>query len=497
MSGSISGINLPYYPFANRTPGFFADVDGSKANTSLFQQRAWLIGYMLASGTATPGVAFLATSQAQVGISCGVNSMVYEMFRQYRIADSFGEVWILPLPSPTGTAATGTLTLAGTCTSAGSLSIYLGGMLVTVPSNVGDTAAVLAARLVQLMATTPDLQVTGAAVGAVVTFTALHTGITGNDIDLRQNYLGAPGGEAPVPGITATFVPMASGSGVPANLAAALSTMGDRTADFICSAFTDSATLTALDTFLNETGSGRWSWISMTYGGYFSAARGTAGTLAAFGQGRNGKFGSGLMVLPSEPEPVWLHAADYCAQCAISLRADPGQPLQYILLNTKAALPADRLTRSLRNTLLYDGVSTKFVNAAGQNVLERACTFYQTNLAGAVDNSFLDVETIYSLANLLRGWQDRMATLFARKKLLEDGNIIPAGSNAVTPKIISTATIAWYREECAAGNAQDPDQFAAAIISQNAGNGTVKSLLPFILVNQLRQIAALAQFTKP
>ena len=298
-------------------------------------------------------------------------------------------------------------------------------------------------------------------------------------------------------GLTApTIVAMAGGTGVPATLSTTLAVLGEETYDFIGHPYTDTASLNAFDSFLNVA-TGRWSWQQMLFGGYFTAVRGSVGTLATFGTARDGQFGTGLMVLPGEPDPVWIHAADYCAVCATSLRADPNLPLQNIVLGTKAPPIGARVTRSLRNTLLYDGISTKTQNNAGQNILERACTFYQTNAAGAPDNAFLDVETIFGLALLIRGWQDRMLTLFPRKKLVIDGTPIPAGSNLVSPSTIKFATISWYQEECDAGNAQDPDGFASKIIAQNAGNGLVKELLPYVLVNQLRAIGALAQFTKP
>lgn len=489
-------IALPYYSITNRTFGVFADIDGSKANTALFQQRAVLVGQMLPTGLASAGTPYLVQSLSQIAALTGLGSMIYQMVEKYFSQDTFGELWILPLADPVGTTAVGTLTLAGTATGTGTLSDYFGGKLVTTPVLVGDTDAALAAKMATYMALNDDLPVSYSVAGAVVTLTARHAGLLGNDITLLKNYLGAAGGEADVPGITQTFVAMSGGAGVPSALATALTSLAEKTFDFIGLPYTDTASIGAMDAYMNES-VGRWSWQQMLFGGYFTAMRGTVGVLAAEGATLNGKHGSGLMVLPAEPEPIWIHVADYTANCAVSLRNDPGLPLQNIVLGTMAPPVSQRVSRSLRNTLLYDGISTKTINDSGQNVLERAITFYQTNAAGAADNSFLDVETNYGLAFLIRSWQDRMLTLFPRKKLVKDGTTISAGSNMVTPSTIKFATIAWYREQCDAGYAQDPDGFAKAISAENAGNGLVRELLPFILVNQLRQIAALVQFTKP
>jgi phage tail sheath gpL-like len=234
----------------------------------------------------------------------------------------------------------------------------------------------------------------------------------------------------------------------------------------------------------------------MLYGGYFCAIRGTQGTLASTGLARNGANGTALGFYDG-PDPAWAWAADYAGACAVSLRADPGVPLQYLTLNVKAPPLPSRFIRSARNTLLYDGISTFRVNAASQVELERAINFYQTNAAGAADNSFLDVETNYGLMFLIRDMQNFLLTQFPRKKLVADGTRIPPGSSMVSPTTVKTAVIARYRRQCLDGYAQQPDTFAANIVAVDAGNGALQLLLPFVLVNQLRQIPMLVQFTKP
>lgn len=493
MSGTIS---LPYYPATNRTFGVFADIDGSKANTSIFQQRTLLLGQALNGAAAVIGSPVLITSLAQAASLFGLQSMLYDMVAQYRSQDSFGELWALPQADPTGSKAIGSLSYAGTATAAGTISHYVAGQLLVVPVNVGDTSIVLATRTIALAASYPTLAVALGTVAntSAVGLTAVHAGLLGNDIDLRANYLGSAGGENPVPGITVTYMAMTGGTGVHPELATQLSALAVQTYDYVCTPYTDTAALDALDAFLDEK-VGRWSWQQMLFGGYFTAMRGTPGALATFGTARNGKHGSCLGV-GDTPDPMWRVAADYTANVAASLTGDPNRPLQNMALGFKPPPLEKRFSRSIRNTMLYDGIST-FTVVSGVVMLERACTFYQVNAAGAPDNAYLDVETLFGLAYLIRRWQNRMLTRFPRMKLVQDGATIPAGSNMVSPSTIRFETIAWYQEECDAGNAQDPAGFAKLILAQNAGNGLVKETLPFILVNQLRQIAAVAQFTKP
>ena len=271
-------INLPYYPSSNRTFGVFADVDGSKANTATVNERALLVGQIFASGTFSPNVPVLVESLTQVALGAGVGSMLYEMVKQYRLSDNFGELWVLPIADPAGVAATGLLTLTGASLGTGILSLYVGAVLLAVPVLAGDTLSAIAARLVALIVATPDCPVTAANVTGVVTFTAKHVGLTGSDIDIRVNYLGALGGEQSVTGLNVAIVPMSGGAGVPVmNLAQAALT--DQPFDFVGMPYTDTSSLTAWDLFFNFA-TGRWSWVQMIYGGYFTAAARHAGHAA-------------------------------------------------------------------------------------------------------------------------------------------------------------------------------------------------------------------------
>ena len=238
-------------------------------------------------------------------------------------------------------------------------------------STAGDLAADVATNTLDAMATYPDLAVSGAAAAEVLTLTAKNKGLTGNDIDVRLNYLGTGGGESTPAGITATITPMAGGTANP-DIAAALANLSDQTYDFIVRAYTDTANLNALKVFLNDS-QGRWSWEQMLYGGAFAAFRGTLGELTAFGTARNDQHMS-VIGFNDSPDPAWVWAAQVGGFCASSLRADPGMPLQYIGTNLKAPPVASRLDIGERNTLLYDGISTFQVGDDGSVIIERICT---------------------------------------------------------------------------------------------------------------------------
>ena len=124
------------------------------------------------------------------------------------------------------------------------------------------------------------------------------------------------------------------------------------------------------------------------------------------------------------------------------------------------------------------------------------CTTYQKNLAGAADDSYLDVETMFGLMYVARDLRNYLLSRYARKKLVSDATQVMPGSNCVTSQMIKASTVSEYRQLEVAGYVQNSSTFAANIIAEDAGNGLVKILAPVDLVNQLRQIAILLQFRK-
>jgi phage tail sheath gpL-like len=487
-------INFTYYPDSNRVPGVYVEMDPSQANSGIALQRSLVIGQMLAAGSATPEVPLEIQSMAQVQLAFGRGSMLEQMVQNYLIGDNFGDLWCLPFLDDTqGEAATGTITFDGPCTTPGTLNVYVGGVLVQVGCNLNDSAPTIASNFAAQVAANPDLLVTAVAAAAVVTLTANQAGECGNDIDIRLNYLGPLGGEYTPQGVGATIVPMANGTANP-QITNGLASLSDQTFDFIVSPYTDTANLDAMEAFLADY-QGRWSWEQMLYGGCFSAFRGTLGELTTFGNARNDQHMS-VMGFDDSPDPSWVWAAQIGGYCAASLRVDPGLPLQYMTTQLKAPPVASRLDIGERNTLLYDGVSTFRVNDAGAVIIERMCTTYQKNAAGAPDNSYLDVETMYGLMFVARDLTNYLLTRYARKKLVSNATPVLPGSNCVTAAMIQASVVAEYKVLEANGYVQNSATFAQNIVTEDAGNGLVKILAPVDLVNQLRQIAILLQFRK-
>lgn len=497
-------------PFQNipsnlRVGLFFAEVDNSQANTSAQTQRTLLIGQMLPTGTAAANVPVQALGAAKS--LAGAGSILAAMAAIYQLNDPTGEVWLLPLADDdTAEAATGTLTFTGPTTATGVLSLYIAAtalnpLLTGLPQPLsiaiasGQTAAQIATTVAAAINAAIDLPVSATAALGVVTLTAKNKGLAGNDIDIRVNYRGAAGGEQLPLGMAVAIVPMSGGAVNPV-LTTALSNLQDQSFDFIVSSFTDATSTAAIKSLLNDA-TGRWSWSQQVYGHAFMALRGTSSTAAAWGAALNDQHQT-VLPFPDSPTPAWCWAAAYAGAAARSLRGDPALPLQTLTLAGVLAPPLEtRFGLTIRNMLLYSGCSTFTVDANDAVTLDNVVTTYVTNAAGQADDSYLEIETLFTLVYVLRRLQSVVTTKYARKKLADVGTRVPFNSNIVTPSTIRADIIAAYGElQDVDGLVQQADVFAANLIVEKDAQNTnrVNVLFPPVLIGQLRVFAVLAQF---
>lgn len=481
-----------------RTPLFFAEIDNSQANTATGIQRALIIGQMTSAGTGTANVPVLCLGVADAVTKGGAGSMIARMVAKYRDNDPSGELWILLVADAGGAvAATGSFEFTHVATAAGTLSLYIGGRLVTQPVATTQTLAQLATALIALINAIPSIPVIAAIDGsntAKVNLTAKNGGPIGNDIDIRLNYLGVQGGQVTPTALTATITAMASGATNP-TFTTALGNCLDMPFDFIVFPYTDTTSLNAMKSFLDDT-TGRWSYNRQVYGHALAAIRGTVGALTTAGQARNDQHFT-LMGFYDSPSMVDEWGAAVFATGAVALRADPGRPLQTLAVQGLLAPPLQsRFSLSDQNTLLYSGISTYTVAPDGTIALQNVITTYQLNAAGNADNSYLEIETLFLLMFVLRDLATLVTSKYPRMKLAQDGTRFAAGSAIVTPKTVKFDIIARYRELEFFGYVQNSTAFAAAIVVEIDGSNPnrLNCLWPGTLIDQLRIFALLAQF---
>jgi len=488
-------VSFKNTPSNLRVPLFYAEVDNSQANTAQFLQRTLLIGQKTAAGSAPANVPIKVGGASEARTYAGPNSVLAQMASAYFANDPAGDVYLLPVDDPSGgVAATATLTFTSAATTNGSFVLYLAGTRYVLPVLTTQTTTQLAAALVALVNADPLCPVTASNVGAVVTLTSDNTGKVGNGHEVWVNYRGAPSGEVLPAGLAYTLSVFSGGTGVRPLATDAIPSLGNDAFDFIVLQYPDATNLDELKTLLSDV-NGRWSYLQQLYGHVFCANSGTLGDNTTFGQARNNQHET-VMAFAGGPSPVYHWAAAVAGAAAASLRNDPALPLQTVQVQGLIGLKRiNQYTLTERNSLLYAGMSTFTVDDDGTVRLENVITTYQKNAFGAPDDSYLQIETLFTLAFVLRSLKAAITSKFARVKLAADG-IRTTDPSVVTPSVIRGELIAKYRELEDLGLVQNGDAFKAALVVEKSKTNPnrVDVLWPGTLINQLRVFALLAQF---
>ncbi len=285
------------------------------------------------------------------------------------------------------------------------------------------------------------------------------------------------------------LLPVAVAETVPA-VAAALAGLASMSVAIYISAFSDSASITALDTFLTA----RWGYVEQLFGFAFAAMSDTVAHIVTFAGTQNSEFVSVLGVTGST-DSAPLIAAAYGAAAALSLSTDPELTLTDIALDFAAPALADQYTFTTRETMLEAGISTFTVDDSGDVVLSRAVTLYTHDSLGNPDTSYQDVETLTGLSYVIQKFRTMYALKLTRKKVVSDDTLVIGGTNFVTPVTVLALFIAEYKTLERAGMVQNSDIFARNARSALSG-GTINLYLPIQLANQLRTVDVAFAFSK-
>ena len=488
-------IGFSNIPADIRVPLFYAEMDNSAANSASSVMRRLIVGQVNDDATAEEiGQLALVPSVSMAKSIAGQGSMLAAMYEIWRKADPVGEIWCLPLKATTGVAAEGAVTVTGTATESGLLSLYVGGVRVQATVTSGATAAQVTSALAVQVNAKVDLPVTAVAEGTVVTLTCKWKGESGNDIALQMNRLGKTNGEVTPAGLAVAVVAMASGAGTPDQVEA-LAALGDEPFEFICMPWTDTTSLDAWKLAMDDS-AGRWSWAKQLFGHIYSAKRGTVGTLVAAGQARNDQHVTVQGVEQGVPQPVWLVAAALAARTSAFISADASRPTQSGTMPGIDPAPAsERFTLTERQSLLSYGIATAHFEGGSMRI-QRSITTYQKNAYGQPDNSYLDSETMHQSAFIIRRLQGVITSKYGRHKLASDGTRFGPGQPIVTPSTIRGELIAQYGKLENEGHVENAELFAEYLIVERDSNdpSRVNVLFPPDYINGLRIFAMLNQF---
>ena len=488
MSSSISFNTMPA---SIRVPGSYIEFDNSRALRGLTEwpARVLLLGQRLAAGSVAAGTPVRVTDAGQARTFFGRGSLLAHMFEAWFRVNPLTEVWGIALDDVgAGVAASSTIVVGGTATAGGVIALLVGGRRVEVAVTASQAATAVATAIAAAINANPDLIATAAAAAGTVTVTNRHKGEFGNQLSLSHSPL--PTDAVPA-GLTLTVNQPAGGTQNP-GIATALDAVAETWFTDFVTPWTDATNIAALEARLAT----NFGPTVQRDGHAWAALSGTHAALTTFGAARNSPHLS-VMGLRGVATPPWEVAATLAAVAVPALAADPARPVQTLQLpGIVAPRVTDRFTFHERDLLLRDGISTFRTNDAGQVFIERVVTTYQTSPGGAEDISYLDVETLKTLAYLRYDLRSMISLRFPRHKLADDGTAFARGQNVVTPGTLRAEIIARFKQWEELGLVEGVDQFKRDIIVvRNASDpNRVDALLPPDLVNQFRVLAAQIEF---
>lgn len=394
----------------------------------------------------------------------------------------------------TGAAATVTLTVTGAATETGTVNVYVGRTRVQAPVTNGDNVATIAGSIQDAINAVPALPFTASSSAGVVTLTARHKGLCGNEIPVSLNYYGFGGGEVLPAGVQIAVAAGTAGTGAPV-LTGAVAAMADEPFDYIGLPFNDTASVNTLVTEMNDT-SGRWSYARQLYGHVYTAKIGTLSELVTAGDQFNQQHITLAGYEKETQTPADELAASRTARAAVFIRNDPARPTQTgELVGMLPAPKGKRFTMTEQQTLLSHGVATAYVES-GVLRIQRDVTTYRKNAYGVADNSYLDSETLHTSAYVLRKLKSVITSKYGRHKLASDGTRFGPGQAIVTPAVIKGELLATYRQLERAGIVENYELFKQYLVVERDASdpNRLNTLFPPDYVNQLRVFAVVNQF---
>jgi len=490
-------VSFNSFPSNWRLPLYWLEVDPSQAGTLTLNPPALVVGQMLPAGSAPPDVPVAIGTLAQAKNLFGEGSMLERMFARF-FDNNLGQiVYGLPLADPVASlAAGGSIQVSAPPSDAGIISLYIGGQRAQVLVGATDTAAIVATSMAAAINAIATMPVTATAATDTVTLACKWKGATGNDIDLRDSYLGTRGGEALPPGLTLTYTAMANGAGMP-DFTNAIANLGDEIYDYVAMPFTDTASLDAWEAEYGFGDTGRWGWMRQLYGMVFSAYRAIFSDMITWGQTNNAGTLTVMAFEPDVPSPMWECAAAYCAKAARAFTNDPARPLQTLeLAGIKPAPKHLRFVLLELNDMASSGLATQSVDPNGLVMILRDTTTYQVNIYNQSDDAYELATTLFTLSTLFRRQKQAITSKYPRHKLADDDTRFGVGQAIVTPKIIKGELIAEYATDQFDGLVENTSAFKANLIVErdDQNPNRVNVLYPPDLINQLRIFAVLAQF---
>lgn len=403
-------ISFDQIPSSIRKPGKYLEYNTKLAVRTLPQnlQTMLIIAQRLTTGTVAALIPTQVFSDADAAAYFGNGSIAHMMVRAAIKANPYLQLTVCALDNSASTpvARVETLTLTGPATSSGYLTLYVGNRRIQVGVTSADTAIAIATALAAALANYTDMPFSAAQGSSpndhIITFTARNKGVVANLVDFAC--------EVTASGVTAVLAQTTPGS-VDPDIAAALAAVYAEQYNIIATPFSDTTSLGALKTHLNNVSGPMEQRPGVGIYGYDGALADCTTLSASINSGR---ICCGY--LRGTKSPAYEIAAAYAA--VMAFEEDPARPLNTLALTDIAApLVAQRFSRTEQENLLYNGVTPIEVGPGEVSQIVRAITTYIHDAQGIDDPALLDVTTIRTLDYVRKAVRERIALRFPREKL--------------------------------------------------------------------------------
>ncbi len=362
-------------------------------------------------------------------------------------------VFIFPIAEVEGAVeGEGSILFAGTSSTSGTLSIYVGGQLVRVTVAKNTTPADIATAVTAAINADINLPVTAGVDGSTaeqVNVTSKYKGDIANDILIAINLSEQEKDNTPG-GVSATITALSSGAGTPA-VTTALGKMGEDWYTYIVNTFgTDTTVMGEFDTFNEDE---RWNTIVNKFFRAFYGSVDSFSTITAITDARKLDRTNGVIHSPSAYSLPFELAALAVGQMAVRNQNDPAQPYTGLTLDGMVPAPASsQFTYTQRDAALKLGTGTTILEDGVIKLEDVAMHYHKTGEEPPAYRWSVDIAKLaqwaFSVSLVFEGsnWRGKI--------LVDDGDVV-INPNARRPL---DATAAIYKLADAAS--------AAAIITK-------------------------------
>lgn len=465
-----------------RIPGVYAEIETQLAARGLASGsgKLLLIGQKTSAGTATALTPVQVTDASEAQTLFGVGSMCAIMVAAALAASTaMAELWVVPLADhASGVAATGTIEVAVSSPSSGTLSLLIGGELVEVGVEEGATADEVAAGIHAAIGDMPTLPTTSGVSTDTVTLTARNKGTLGNGIDISGTFSGT--------GVTLTITAMASGATDP-TFQSALDAVYAGGHDVLVTPYATSTPLDALVDHLDSVSDGQ----EMRGAVGVAAVDDTVSNVTTLTEGRNA---GRLTVLACEGTATWTPRVAAAYGALIAGESDPARPLNGLeLVGVRAPSMANRYSRAELTVLLANGAAPIDVSQTGDVRVVRSISTYVADGNGAPDATLLDLQTMRSLDYVRTTVRTHLALRFARKKLAD----ISHTENTADTAQIRAEILDRLKALEAVDIVQRVDDLKSSLVVERDGADAsrVNAVIPSDIVRGLHVIASQIRLT--